>query len=116
MRVLAHLPPLEVCIQVNVSGEATKQGVVLGEECALARAIAAMPRLRLRGLMAIPEATPDVRLQRERFGLLRSSEGSLERGGLRPRHLIDGHVGRFRGRDRGRRDDGASRNRHFRPA
>ena len=76
-----HLPPLEVCIQVNVSGEATKQGVAVGEEHALARAIAAMPRLRLRGLMAIPEATPDVRLQRERFGVLRTLRDRLNAEG-----------------------------------
>ena len=76
-----HLPPLEVCIQVNVSGEATKQGVAVGEERALARAIAAMPRLRLRGLMAIPEATSDVRLQRERFGVLRTLRDRLNAEG-----------------------------------
>ena len=49
------LPPLNVLIQVNVSGEATKSGVAPGDVPALAEAIEAMPRLRLRGLMAIPE-------------------------------------------------------------
>jgi len=51
----AHLPPLNVLIQVNVSGEASKSGLELDEVEDLARAIAALPRLRLRGLMAIPE-------------------------------------------------------------
>ena len=77
----AHLAPLQVCIQVNVSGEATKHGIAPGEARALARAIASMPRLRLRGLMTIPEATSDVRLQRERFGSLRRLEDALNAEG-----------------------------------
>ena len=51
----ASLPPLNVLIQVNVSGEASKSGLELDEVEDLARAIAALPRLKLRGLMAIPE-------------------------------------------------------------
>ncbi|HEX6155475.1 MAG TPA: YggS family pyridoxal phosphate-dependent enzyme [Burkholderiales bacterium] len=51
----AHLPPLNVLIQVNVSGEASKSGVEPDQIEHLARAIAALPRLKLRGLMAIPE-------------------------------------------------------------
>lgn len=51
----AHLPPLNVLIQVNASGEATKSGAAFGEVEALANAIASMPRLKLRGVMAIPE-------------------------------------------------------------
>lgn len=51
----AHLPPLQVCLQVNISGEASKSGVAPAEVPALAHAFAALPRLRLRGLMAIPE-------------------------------------------------------------
>lgn len=51
----AHLPPLQVCLQVNISGEASKSGVAPAEVPALAHAVAALPRLRLRGLMAIPE-------------------------------------------------------------
>lgn len=50
-----ELPPLSVCIQVNIDGEASKSGVAPGEALALAREVAALPRLRLRGLMAIPE-------------------------------------------------------------
>lgn len=62
----AHLPPLNVCLQVNISGEASKSGVTPAAAAELARAVAALPALRLRGLMAIPEpadlaatATPD---------------------------------------------------------
>lgn len=53
------LPPLQVCIQVNVDGGPTKSGVVPHEALALARAVAALPRLALRGLMCIPEPAPD---------------------------------------------------------
>ncbi|MFY7906404.1 MAG: YggS family pyridoxal phosphate-dependent enzyme, partial [Burkholderiaceae bacterium] len=55
----AHLPPLQVCIQVNVDGGTTKSGVTPAEAMALAQAVHALPRLRLRGLMCIPEANPD---------------------------------------------------------
>ena len=68
----AQLPPLNVCIQVNVSGEQTKSGVTPEEALPLAAVIAGLPNLRLRGLMSIPEATDDVSLQRQRFARLRS--------------------------------------------
>jgi len=55
----AQLPPLNVLIQVNVSGEASKSGVELDQVADLARAIATLPRLQLRGLMAIPEPGAD---------------------------------------------------------
>jgi pyridoxal phosphate enzyme (YggS family) len=55
----AGLAPLNVLIQVNASGEASKSGVAPGETQTLAKAVAAMPRLRLRGLMAIPEPGAD---------------------------------------------------------
>lgn len=77
-----HLPPLEVCIQVNVSGEASKSGVAPADLPELARAVAALPRLRLRGLMAIPEPTSDVALQRARFASLRQLREQLNAGGL----------------------------------
>jgi len=77
-----HLPPLEVCIQVNVSGEASKSGVAPPDLPELARAVAALPRLRLRGLMAIPEPTPDVALQRARFASLRAMRDELNAAGL----------------------------------
>ncbi len=73
----AHLPPLNVLIQVNVSGEASKSGVAPGAERALAAAIRALPRLKLRGLMAIPEPTKDAALQRKQFALLRSLQQGL---------------------------------------
>ncbi len=53
------LPPLNVCIQVNIDGGATKAGVVPEDALELARQIAALPGLRLRGLMSIPEPAPD---------------------------------------------------------
>ncbi len=53
------LAPLQVCIQVNIDGGATKSGVAPGDALALGRAVAALPRLRLRGLMTIPEPAPD---------------------------------------------------------
>jgi PLP dependent protein len=58
------LPPLNVCVQVNVSGEASKSGVVPDDLQALARAVAALPRLRLRGLMSIPEPVEGFEAQR----------------------------------------------------
>lgn len=58
------LPPLQVCLQVNISGEASKSGVAPGDALDLARAVAALPRLRLRGLMAIPEPQGDFDAQR----------------------------------------------------
>ena len=66
----ADLPPLNVCAQVNLSGEASKSGVALAETEALCRAIAAMPRLRLRGLMAIPARLADEAAQRAAFRTL----------------------------------------------
>ncbi|WP_184530237.1 YggS family pyridoxal phosphate-dependent enzyme [Variovorax sp. Sphag1AA] len=63
----AGLPPLQVCLQVNVDAGANKSGVSPDEALALARAVAALPRLRLRGLMAIPEPAPDFESQRELF-------------------------------------------------
>ena len=55
----AHLAPLQVCIQVNVDGGATKSGVVPAEVLVLAQQVAALPNLRLRGVMSIPEPAPD---------------------------------------------------------
>jgi pyridoxal phosphate enzyme (YggS family) len=63
----ANLPPLQVCLQVNVDGGANKSGVAADEALALAQAVAALPRLRLRGLMAIPEPAADFAAQRDLF-------------------------------------------------
>jgi len=79
------LPPLNVCIQVNLSGEATKSGIAPGGEMELAEIISRLPRLKLRGLMAIPEPTSDVAQQRRRFARLRSlKDGLVARG-----HALD---------------------------
>jgi pyridoxal phosphate enzyme (YggS family) len=78
----AHLPPLKVCIEVNVSGEASKGGVAPQAVAALARQVSALPRLELRGLMAIPEPTPDAQLQRRRFRALRELKDELVSSGL----------------------------------
>ncbi len=66
-----QLPPLNVCLQVNVSGEASKSGCAPEEASALARQIAALPQLRLRGLMCIPEPSDDFEAQRRPFRQLR---------------------------------------------
>ena len=77
-----HLPPLNVCIQVNVSGEDSKSGIAPGETLALAKAVAALPRLRLRGLMCIPEPSEDAALLQARFALLRGLADELVAAGL----------------------------------
>jgi len=80
----AGLAPLSVCVQVNVSGEASKSGVAPAEVEAVARAVAALPRLRLRGLMAIPEAVAggDLAAQRRPFRALRTLFDQLRSDGL----------------------------------
>lgn len=78
----AHLPPLNVCLQVNVSGEASKSGVPPEEVAAVAKAIAAMPRLRLRGLMAIPEPEDDAARQRAPFKKMHELFTQLQNDGL----------------------------------
>lgn len=76
---------LNVCIQVNVSGEASKSGVAPDQLAALADAVTRLPRLKLRGLMAIPEPTGDLALQRHRFAHLRQLLEELNAGG----HALD---------------------------
>lgn len=78
----AHLPPLQVCLQVNISGEASKSGLAPAEVGALAREVAALPRLRLRGLMAIPEPAGDRDAQRRPHRALRELLDSLRAQGL----------------------------------
>jgi pyridoxal phosphate enzyme (YggS family) len=68
----AHLAPLQVCIQVNVSGEASKSGCSPDEAVLLARSVAAMPRLRLRGVMAIPAPSDAFAVQRAQFAAVRA--------------------------------------------
>lgn len=71
------LPPLNICLQVNISGEATKSGCLPEELPGLASAIQALPGLRLRGLMAIPGPQDDPARQREPFAQLRELQASL---------------------------------------
>ena len=73
----ADLPPLNICIQVNVSGEASKSGCTPADLPALANAISALPRLKLRGLMAIPEPTEDRTAQDAAFATVRDLQASL---------------------------------------
>ncbi len=77
-----HLPPLQVCVQVNVSGEASKSGCAPAEAPALCRAVAALPHLQLRGLMAIPEPADDEAAQRAPFRQLREIYEQLRADGL----------------------------------
>ncbi|HVE05978.1 MAG TPA: YggS family pyridoxal phosphate-dependent enzyme [Paraburkholderia sp.] len=76
------LPPLNVCVQVNVSGEASKSGIAPNEAADVARAVAALPKLRLRGLMAIPEPAGDVEQQRAPHRALRELFERLRTEGL----------------------------------
>jgi uncharacterized pyridoxal phosphate-containing UPF0001 family protein len=78
----ADKPPLQVCIQVNVSGETSKSGVPPDAVFGLAQTIMRLPRMNLRGLMAIPEPTPDTTLQRKRFRTLRELRDELRRRGV----------------------------------
>ncbi|MDP2793068.1 MAG: YggS family pyridoxal phosphate-dependent enzyme [Sulfurisoma sp.] len=76
------LPPLNVCLQVNVSGEASKSGCAPEETVELARAVDQLPHLRLRGLMAIPEPTENSALAQRRFASLRELRDRLNQAGL----------------------------------
>ncbi|HET9470365.1 MAG TPA: YggS family pyridoxal phosphate-dependent enzyme, partial [Usitatibacter sp.] len=71
------LPPLEVCIQVNISDEATKGGVAPGDALSLAREVRAMPGLRLRGLMGMARHTDRRTEQRAQFALLARTRGEI---------------------------------------
>jgi pyridoxal phosphate enzyme (YggS family) len=79
----AGMPPLQVCLQVNISGEASKSGVAPAGLAALARAVGALPRLRLRGLMAIPEPVEGHAAQRAPHRALRERFDAL---------VADGHA------------------------
>lgn len=75
-------PPLNLCLQVNVSGEASKSGVAPDELPALAHAVAALPRVRLRGLMSIPEPSDDPAQQAAPHRQLRQLFHRLQQEGL----------------------------------
>lgn len=78
-------PPIQVCLQVNVSGEASKSGVAPGALPELAEAVAGLPGLRLRGLMAIPAPTTGFDRQRRAFARVRELLEDLQRRG----HALD---------------------------
>jgi PLP dependent protein len=78
----SRLPELQVCLQVNISMEASKSGVAPDEAGALALAIAKLPRLKLRGLMTVPAPSDDVAEQRLHFAQLRKLRDQLNRQGL----------------------------------
>lgn len=77
----AGLPPLNVCIQYNVSGEQSKAGITGAELAAVASEISALPRLKLRGLMAIPAPNPNYLEQRAVFALVREALAQLNAHG-----------------------------------
>lgn len=77
-----ELGPLNICLQVNISGETTKSGATPNELPELARAVAQLPNLRLRGLMAIPEPQTDPTLQRAAFATLRKLGEALRADGI----------------------------------
>lgn len=78
----ASMPPLNVCIEVNVSGEASKSGCSPDQALVLARLVGALPGLRLRGLMAIPEPTSDQPTQHRRFAQVRQLFDALIADGI----------------------------------
>lgn len=74
-------PPLQICLQVNVSGEDSKSGVAPEELADLAAHVVSLPRLKLRGLMAVPELTTATALQRSQFRMLKNAYDQLRRDG-----------------------------------
>lgn len=78
----AHLPPLQICLQVNISEEVSKSGVPSGEVAQLAMKVAQLPHLNLRGLMAVPAPSDDISTQRAAFARLRELRDQLGRQGL----------------------------------
>ncbi|MFZ6756900.1 YggS family pyridoxal phosphate-dependent enzyme [Undibacterium sp. Ji50W] len=77
-----HLPALNICLQVNISGEESKSGVLPAEALDLAQQIAGLPRLSLRGLMAVPEASDDQQQQRLAFRQLKELSQSIQAAGI----------------------------------
>lgn len=77
-----NLPPIQVCIQINISGEESKAGIPAERVMALATEMAKLPNLKLRGLMAIPAATTELTAQRHAFATLRMLYEKLNKQGL----------------------------------
>jgi hypothetical protein len=78
----AHLPPLQLCLQVNISDEDSKSGVDPAEALELAKSISSLPNLTLRGLMTVPAPCDDVVGQRDAFARLRKLRDEINRLGL----------------------------------
>jgi hypothetical protein len=78
----AHMAPLQVCVQVNVDGGASKSGVAVSDALALAQAVAELPRLQLRGLMCIPEPAPDFVAACSVFARARASFDEMKQAGM----------------------------------
>src|SRR4051812_7246163 len=91
-----ELRPLNICLQVNISGEASKSGAAPEELVELAQAVAALPNLRLRGLMAIPEPQEDPDLQRVPFARLRALAQEIVKSGIHLDTLSMGMSGDMR--------------------
>jgi pyridoxal phosphate enzyme (YggS family) len=77
-----HLPPLNICLQVNVSGEESKSGVAPEEVAQLAQEVARLPRIKLRGLMSIPSPATDEMMQRLPFAQMQKLLGQLNSQGM----------------------------------
>jgi PLP dependent protein len=90
-----HAPPLNVCLQVNIGGEASKGGVTTAELPALAAAVAVLPRLKLRGLMCIPPDEEDPARQRMWFAAMRGALEELNAAGAKLDTLSMGMSGDF---------------------
>jgi PLP dependent protein len=91
----AGAPPLNVCLEVNVAGEASKAGIPPAQAPELAAAVARLPRIALRGLMCIPPEEPDVARQRAWFARLRLLQQELNAAGARLDTLSMGMSGDF---------------------
>ena len=91
----ASLPPLQICIQVNINEEESKGGISLVALPTLAKAISVLPHLKLRGLMAIPKNSDDVSEQRKNFHILAEAKKDLESRGILLDTLSMGMSGDF---------------------
>jgi pyridoxal phosphate enzyme (YggS family) len=78
----AHLPPLNICIEINVSQEASKLGVEIDQVTLLAKYCLSLPQLKFRGLMTLPRPRPDMTGQREEFYKLNSLQRQLAQQGI----------------------------------
>ena len=89
----SDLPPLSVCIQVNISGESTKSGLMPDDIEALAKEITQLPRLKLRGLMVIPAPEKDFEKQRQVFAQIKQLKNEINKKGYNLDTLSMGMTG-----------------------